>query len=310
MISTQILIYTIFNTICVSTNVAVHRYIRKALDSLTGAHVPLAWASKLPRSSLRWSLRCPILFLFRKKTNYNHKMSSPLFTVQTACVAICHTIASTHGYILHSADTQCLSFNNRYFLVSLAHTIFEQLNTSGRKWHDLFTSLEENDMIYSHIEENDMIYSKVKKYYCLQYSNGVRWHILWTARYNIDSAICTPMETIDSSNVYCTLFGWNNVQFGISSYLMMSVIIQVYVHLNVDNEQHSVLFGQISLNVYIIKTWCKKSFNILAFHHAFVRVSGAILSTYWSVLFGTLTGFITLAFMCQLYTSVWKITYL
>jgi len=38
MISTQILIYTIYNTLCTS-NVVVHRFIRKALHSLTGARV-------------------------------------------------------------------------------------------------------------------------------------------------------------------------------------------------------------------------------------------------------------------------------
>ena len=38
MILTQILIYTIYNTIC-DSNVVVHRFIRKALHSLTGTRV-------------------------------------------------------------------------------------------------------------------------------------------------------------------------------------------------------------------------------------------------------------------------------
>jgi len=38
MISTQVLIYTIFNTLC-DSNAVVHRFIRKALHSLTGACV-------------------------------------------------------------------------------------------------------------------------------------------------------------------------------------------------------------------------------------------------------------------------------
>jgi len=38
MISTQILTYTIYNTLC-GSNVAVHRFIRNAIHSLTGARV-------------------------------------------------------------------------------------------------------------------------------------------------------------------------------------------------------------------------------------------------------------------------------
>jgi len=38
MISTQILIYTIYSTLC-GSDVVVHCFIRKVLHSLTGAHV-------------------------------------------------------------------------------------------------------------------------------------------------------------------------------------------------------------------------------------------------------------------------------
>jgi len=38
MISTQILMYTIYNTLC-GIKVVVHRFIRKVLHSLTGARV-------------------------------------------------------------------------------------------------------------------------------------------------------------------------------------------------------------------------------------------------------------------------------
>jgi len=44
MILTQILIYTIFNTLC-DRYVVVYRFIRKALHSLTGAHVRIETAA-------------------------------------------------------------------------------------------------------------------------------------------------------------------------------------------------------------------------------------------------------------------------
>jgi len=51
MIATQILIYIIYNTLCVS-NVVEHRFIRKALHYLTGARVILTFSVRIETAAI------------------------------------------------------------------------------------------------------------------------------------------------------------------------------------------------------------------------------------------------------------------
>ena len=60
MISTQILIYTIFNTLC-GNNVVVHSFIRKALHSLTGARVTSTFSVRIETAAVVFNSKISIL---------------------------------------------------------------------------------------------------------------------------------------------------------------------------------------------------------------------------------------------------------
>jgi len=51
MILTKILIYTIYNTLC-GSNVVDHRFIQKALHSLTGARAILTFSVKIETAAI------------------------------------------------------------------------------------------------------------------------------------------------------------------------------------------------------------------------------------------------------------------
>jgi len=51
MISTQILIYTIYNTLC-DSNSAVHNFIRTVLHSLNGAHVISTFSVRIKTAAI------------------------------------------------------------------------------------------------------------------------------------------------------------------------------------------------------------------------------------------------------------------
>jgi len=51
MISTQILIYTSFNTLC-GRNFGVHRFIRKALHALTGERVIRTFSMRIETAAI------------------------------------------------------------------------------------------------------------------------------------------------------------------------------------------------------------------------------------------------------------------
>jgi len=64
MISTQILIYTIFNMLC-DSNVIAHHFIRKALHSLTGARVISTFSVRIESAAIVF--KTLVIFCFATK---------------------------------------------------------------------------------------------------------------------------------------------------------------------------------------------------------------------------------------------------
>ena len=64
MILTQILIYTIYNTLC-DNNVVVHRFIQKALHYLTGARLISTFSVKIETGAIVFKLDVVSIRMFR-----------------------------------------------------------------------------------------------------------------------------------------------------------------------------------------------------------------------------------------------------
>ena len=100
MISTQIRIYTIYNTLC-DSNVVVHRFIRKALHPLTGARVISTFSVRIETAAIvfKWIYLLYIINTFlrcrmRMWTNWippSHSFRLHLYyrTEYLFCLSIC-----------------------------------------------------------------------------------------------------------------------------------------------------------------------------------------------------------------------------